>query len=742
MTTFTLAAPTTGPTSSVFNQVSGAFKVTPSDNTYTGTITPNDGGAGGTFYPASHTVSASSVAFTFYYRPPTGGSSASITITGSPAIAAVAPITYNWTTNYTALNDNFTRANTALGAAGSTNVGNGWTDIVGNIWQISSNQLVGTTVAHGSSNGTLEQPAALQDCRVTALSASNWASTTQLLTVNARIQSSEPAGTAITYAVQAFQNNTNTISIIAVAANGSNTTVALSANGFASIVSGHAVQLDAVFTGVNPTTISATLIDTVTGIVIAQVTGTDSTASLQQPGATGLGPTILTGPAGTAVAYAGASVFTPVANAISLAGPSNVPTGYPSTNYTVTPNGPFTGSVTLSSTVPGSFSPSATLNWSNSSTPQTVTFTASANGSGTISATNTGSLANPSPIAITAATPASFTPNNASVYATPMNWNSGSGGSLWSNWPGAYLKFGFGGTSLLLQTNNPLAGEKIFYNIDGGADQYILVPAGSQTLQIAAGLAAGTHQIQIGIAALGTTDRWGTSSTLPQDQLNITGILLDAGSTLSAPTNLLPQVGLHFGDSITEGCSQLSPGGSDVAHSQWTTSWDRLLAIALNAEISVVACQHSGYELAGEGNVPNVLTYWNELYAGAARTFTPVSYIWINHGTNGNTTQADVQTLLTELRAAFPTTPIFQQVPFGQYAASAITAAVAAQNDPKVILVNLGANGNTILLANSYDGIHPNVAGCALLEAQLIPVVAADALPFIKQQIANPWYHA
>jgi hypothetical protein len=737
MTTFTLAAPTTGPTSSVFNQVSGAFKVTPSDNAYTGTITPNDGGAGGTFYPASHTVSASAVAFYFYYRPPSGGSSANITITGSPAIAAVAPITYNWTTNYTSLNDNFTRANTALGAAGSTNVGNGWTDVVGNIWQISSNQLAGTSVVHGFSNGTLEQPALLQDCRVTAISASNWYSTTQDLVVNARIQSSEPAGTAICYAVQAFPNNTNTITITAAAANGSNTVVALSSNGYASLVSGHAVQLDVVVTGINPTTITATLIDTVTGVVIAQVTGTDSTASLQQPGATGIGPQIAAGTAGTAVAYSGASVFTPVANAVSLTGPANVPTGYPSTAYTITPNGPFTGTVTLASTVPGTFSPSATLTFSNSSSPQTVTFTASANGTGTISETNSGGLANASPISITAATPASFAPNNSAIYYSPMNWNFNGATNSFSNWPGAYIKFGFGGTSLLLQTNNPLAGEKIFYSIDGGAYQYVLVPAGPQTLSIAAGLAAGTHQIQLGIAALGTTDRWNT----PQDVLNLTGILLDAGSTLSSPT-LLPQIGLHIGDSITEGCSQLTPGGSDVAHSQWPTSWDNLLATALNAEIGVVACQHSGYELAGQGNVPNVLTYWNQMYAGAARTFTPVSYIWINHGTNGATTQADVQTLLTELRAAFPQTPIFQQVPFGQYAAAAITAAVAAQNDPKVILVNLGAAGNTLLLANSYDGIHPNAAGSPLLEQMLIPVVAADALPFIKQQIANPWYHA
>jgi hypothetical protein len=59
----------------------------------TGTITPSDGGAGGTFNPASMTWAGTATAKTFTYTASTSGNK-SITATGSPALTAPGAITF------------------------------------------------------------------------------------------------------------------------------------------------------------------------------------------------------------------------------------------------------------------------------------------------------------------------------------------------------------------------------------------------------------------------------------------------------------------------------------------------------------------------------------------------------------------------------------------------------------------------------------------------------------------------
>jgi len=62
-----------GPASGTVNVASSNFTVTPVGGPFTGTITPTDGGAGGTFAPASLTWTAASDAKTFTYTPATVG---------------------------------------------------------------------------------------------------------------------------------------------------------------------------------------------------------------------------------------------------------------------------------------------------------------------------------------------------------------------------------------------------------------------------------------------------------------------------------------------------------------------------------------------------------------------------------------------------------------------------------------------------------------------------------------------
>ena len=82
----------TGPSSGITGVASSPFTVTPNAN-YTGTINPNDGGAGGTFSPTSLTWSGTAQAKTFTYTAATGGSK-TIATTSAPALTNPSPLTY------------------------------------------------------------------------------------------------------------------------------------------------------------------------------------------------------------------------------------------------------------------------------------------------------------------------------------------------------------------------------------------------------------------------------------------------------------------------------------------------------------------------------------------------------------------------------------------------------------------------------------------------------------------------
>ena len=114
--------------------------------------------------------------------------------------------------------------------------------------------------------------------------------------------------------------------------------------------------------------------------------------------ATGTGSytgTVTSTPVGPVAAPAAATTYT-------LTGPTSGTVNVASANFTVTPNGLYTGTITPTSTGAGTFSPTS-LTWSNTSTAQTFTYTpTSATGSPyTISTTNSTSLINPSSISYT-----------------------------------------------------------------------------------------------------------------------------------------------------------------------------------------------------------------------------------------------------------------------------------------------------------------------------------------------------
>jgi hypothetical protein len=91
----------TGPASGRAGAASGPFTVTP-NGSYTGTVTPNDGGAGGTFRPAVLSWSGDATPQSFTYTPTTGGPRA-LAFSNSADLADPAPHWYTATASSFAL---------------------------------------------------------------------------------------------------------------------------------------------------------------------------------------------------------------------------------------------------------------------------------------------------------------------------------------------------------------------------------------------------------------------------------------------------------------------------------------------------------------------------------------------------------------------------------------------------------------------------------------------------------------
>jgi hypothetical protein len=128
-----------------------------------------------------------------------------------------------------------------------------------------------------------------------------------------------------------------------------------------------------------------------------------------------------TNTAGTGSASSASNSVTPVippATTFTFTGPTTGSINAASTNFTVTPNNPYSGTITLTPSGGGLSTPIA-LVFSNSAVPQTFTITPTAVGTVTLTPSNTGPLTNPSNLSytVTAVVPGAPT----SVTATPGN---------------------------------------------------------------------------------------------------------------------------------------------------------------------------------------------------------------------------------------------------------------------------------------------------------------------------------
>jgi hypothetical protein len=111
-----------------------------------------------------------------------------------------------------------------------------------------------------------------------------------------------------------------------------------------------------------------------------------------------------------------------IATAYTLTAPSPASgvVGAASGNFTVTPNGPYTGAITITPSG-GSLSAPVTLNFSNSSTAKTFTITPTAAGRVTLTPANNGSLTDPAAVTYTAYVPGTLR-NSSWNYPNPVNF--------------------------------------------------------------------------------------------------------------------------------------------------------------------------------------------------------------------------------------------------------------------------------------------------------------------------------
>jgi chitodextrinase len=328
-----------------------------------------------------------------------------------------------------------------------------------------------------------------------------------------------------------------------------------------------------------------------------------------------------------------------------------------------------------------------------------------------------------------------LTNGTGSVLFSPYNWDIQASSAKTIN-AGAYFKAVFGGTSCTLNFDmtgiaSPLP--QISYRVDRFGPWISTPIAASVAITIPSDTAdyanKGGHLLEVLVKSTTETQaRWSTQSTA----VKLTGIVLDAGKTISAPPSL-PLKAIFYGDSITEGVRTVNMTATyDTDRNDAGQGWSLEVARILGAEIGNVGFGATGFSKSGSGGVPGLTSSYNYLYSGVARSFTPApDFIVLMEGTNepGDITAA-ATTVLNGLLAATPgTTKIVVLRPFdgvasgnGTVHATQLQNAIAACTAPsRVTYVNTAGWFTT---ANASDSLHPygveNITHIAPLAANAI----------------------
>ncbi len=425
------------------------------------------------------------------------------------------------------------------------------------------------------------------------------------------------------------------------------------------------------------------------------------------------------------------------ATTYTLDGPTSGPVNSASSNFTITPNGPYTGTITPASTGPGTFSPSS-LTWSGDSSSKTFTYTSSSVVASPYLITTANSTNLADPVAIHyAVSPVVISVNNPSLYWSRDNvYVNGSSYALMIN-PGSYLKTNFSGTSAIINidvsalvsaavttVNYPI----VAYQIDGGSLTNVQLTPTTNAINIEH-LSSGAHTLRfVYVSTYDNTDIWNT----PVAAVKVTGIMIDNGANISTPT-VLPKLLRVDGDSITEGLRVIDitdkPSGNSAV-----LAFPHLLASLLNSEVTQIGYGSQGWIHAGQANIPSYVNAADYYYNGASRLTdgvlpNPPDYWLIVHGQNDGLSDvsASIETRMEQARIeAGSATQIFIVVPFAGADRVNITAGytaytVAHPSDHNVHLIDLGSISYT-----AADGVHPDAAGHVVIANALYAAINSD----------------
>ncbi len=342
---------------------------------------------------------------------------------------------------------------------------------------------------------------------------------------------------------------------------------------------------------------------------------------------------------------------------------------------------------------------------------------------------------------------------NTNFYFSPYSWYSDGAGAMQSNNvkagstfvqavnSGSYFKTTFTGTSAAIRIDNAtLLGEFpiVEWTIDGGIEQTYRYHNEDDLITLATGLSSGAHSLTLTIRVTDAYyDRW----TVPYQYLKISGLYLDSGATVSAPTGdlaLKPRNIIWYGDSITEGSSNLGSIGSnftrDTIVQDSAQTYARYASNLLNAEFGNLGFGGQSWcctwAWAGQPSLPNT---YNKYFGSHSRLvsgkLSPIpDAVFVNLGSNDSlihsvsNVASYVQTFIGTIRAAVnTTTPIVVIVPFGQFDAASVITGFTAAADPYAYKIDYGSGGATGLNNTytsdtiSYDGLHPSAAKHLLL---------------------------
>lgn len=323
--------------------------------------------------------------------------------------------------------------------------------------------------------------------------------------------------------------------------------------------------------------------------------------------------------------------------------------------------------------------------------------------------------------------------------------------------PGAYFALSFANSSKAVlnldMVGVPVSGGMssmaVQWSVDNTLYPLHTLSVADAQLTLATGLSSGPHTIQFWFVSSDYhQDRWTATIVMqsgfvgPAQSLRVTGLTLDPGASPLAPPSLRPKRMLFFGDSITEG-AVIAPG--DDASQTYAVVCARML----NAEYGVVANPGQGFtcNIAPTSGVPAFDKAFTQYYAQNPRFpqkagLPDPDYVILNMGTNDAITGAlpdgvTAQALdwIQQMRSDLPNSQIFLLAPFGGFYPQALQAAcnqylLAHPADTKVGLLNLGQTAQTGLTAQipggtaqSFDGIHPNVATNRALGCQLTAAI-------------------